>query len=225
MTPANFILASLRHYRRMHVAVGLGVAVATAVLTGALLVGDSVRGSLRDLTLQRLGQIDSVLVAGHFFRTALAEEVGGEPAILMPGTLESGSGANARRATQVSIVGVRDEFWKLGDDGPKEPLAAGDVAITEPLAHELGVAAGDTILLRIPAAEAIPADSPLGEKERHIARPAAACGGGAAGRGARAICARSHRSSCRGMRSCRSQRWKTCSTSRSGRMRFWSPAT
>ena len=99
----------------MHVAVGLGVAVATAVLTGALLVGDSVRGSLRDLTLQRLGRIDSALVTGHFFRTALAEEVHGEPAILMPGTLEAGSGDDARRATQVSIVGVRDEFWKFAD--------------------------------------------------------------------------------------------------------------
>ena len=114
MTPANFILASLRHHRRMHVAVGLGVAMATAVLTGALLVGDSVRGSLRDLTLQRLGRIDSALVTGHFFRDALADEVHGEPAILMPGTLEAGSGDDTRRATQVSIVGVRDEFWKLG---------------------------------------------------------------------------------------------------------------
>ena len=164
MTPVHFILASLRHHRRMHVAVALGVAVATAVLTGALLVGDSVRGSLRDLTLQRLGRIDSALVTGHFFRDALAAEVDGEPAILMPGTLEAGSGDDARRATQVSIVGVRDEFWKLGEGGPQEPLAAGSVAITEPLARELGVKAGDTILLRIPAAEAIPADSPLGEK-------------------------------------------------------------
>jgi ABC-type antimicrobial peptide transport system permease subunit len=149
----------------MHVAVGLGVAVATAVLTGALLVGDSVRGSLRDLTLQRLGRIDSALVTDHFFRAALAEEVHGEPAILMPGTLEAGGGDNLRRATQVSIVGVRDAFWKLGEGGPKEPLVAESVAITEPLARELGVATGDTILLRIPAAKAIPADSSLGKKD------------------------------------------------------------
>jgi hypothetical protein len=66
----QFILASLRHYRRIHLAVALGVAVATAVLTGALLVGDSVRGSLRDLTLERLGRIDSAIVAVHPFRGA-----------------------------------------------------------------------------------------------------------------------------------------------------------
>ena len=169
MTPVHFILASLRHHWRMHVAVGLGVAVATAVLTGALLVGDSVRGSLRDLTLERLGRIDSALVTGHFFRAELADEVHGEPAILMPGTLESSSGDDTRRATNVSIVGCRNEFWSLAlpkrnSGGPSEPLAAGSLAITEPLARELGVEAGDTILLRVPSSKAIPADSPLGEK-------------------------------------------------------------
>jgi ABC-type antimicrobial peptide transport system permease subunit len=165
MTSVHFILASLRHHWRMHVAVGLGVAVATAVLTGALLVGDSVRGSLRDLTLERLGRIDSALVTGHFFRQALADDVHGEPAILMPGTVEAGSGDDTRRATQISIVGCRPEFWSLGQGGPKEPLAAGSVAITEPLARELGVKVDDTILLRIPAAKAIPADSSLGKKD------------------------------------------------------------
>jgi ABC-type antimicrobial peptide transport system permease subunit len=165
MTSVHFILASLRYHWRMHVAVGLGVAVATAVLTGALLVGDSVRGSLRDLTLERLGRIDSALVTGLFFRQALADEVHGEPAILMPGTLEAGSGDGTRRATQVSIVGCRPEFWSLGQGGPKEPLATGSVAITEPLARELDVKPGDTILLRIPAAKAIPADSSLGKKD------------------------------------------------------------
>jgi hypothetical protein len=74
MSALRFILSSLWHYRRIHVAVGLGVAVATAVLTGALLVGDSVRGSLRELTLARLGRIDEALV-GPLFREALADEL------------------------------------------------------------------------------------------------------------------------------------------------------
>ena len=100
MNAWRFILASLRHYRRIHLAVALGVAVATAVLTGALLVGDSVRGSLRDLTLQRLGTIDSAIVAPHMFRAELASEVAGDaafkkyfssaqPAILLNGTLQA----------------------------------------------------------------------------------------------------------------------------------------
>src|SRR4051812_6916367 len=77
----RFILSSLRHYRRIHLAVALGVAVATAVLTGALLVGDSVRGSLRDLTLERLGLIDTAIVAPQMFREKLADEIFIDPVL------------------------------------------------------------------------------------------------------------------------------------------------
>lgn len=175
MTPRRFVLASLRHYRRTHLAVASGVAVAAAVLTGALLVGDSVRGSLRALTLERLGQIDSALVAGHFFRAALATELAeddgfkaefaaSEPAILLPGTLQAGSGTSVRRATKVSLLGVKPSFWQLGVGGPRKPLQANEIAITEPLARELAVNAGDRILIRVPAISAMPSDSVLGEK-------------------------------------------------------------
>ncbi|HEX2473527.1 MAG TPA: ABC transporter permease, partial [Lacipirellulaceae bacterium] len=187
MTSRGFILASLRHYRRIHIAVALGVAVATAVLTGALLVGDSVRGSLRELTLERLGRIDSALVAGKMFREALAEEIAAsaefkqhftnaEPAILMTGTLQSGSGERTRRATSISIIGCRETFWSLQTTpagatwvAPAAApwsisLADNEIALTESVARELAVEAGDPVLLRIPIAGAIPADSPLGEK-------------------------------------------------------------
>jgi ABC-type antimicrobial peptide transport system permease subunit len=175
MTALRFVLASLRHYRRIHVAVALGVAVSTAVLAGALLVGDSVRGSLRDLTLQRLGRIDSALVGGQLFRAALAEDLAADgefqrhfsvavPAILTMGSAQAGSGDELRRATSVSIVGVTPQFWSLGRGGPGQPFADGEVAITVELARELGVNVDQQVLLRIPTASAIPSDSPLGEK-------------------------------------------------------------
>jgi putative ABC transport system permease protein len=175
MTQFQFILASLTHFRRMHVAVALGVAVATAVMTGALLVGDSVRGSLRDLTLERLGRIDEALVAPNFFREALAAELAGdatfkphfaeaEPAILIPGNLQAGNGDDARRATQISVIGCRPEFWSLGKGGPTGETGKDEVALSESIAHELAAKVGDTILLRIPVLQAIPSDSPLGKK-------------------------------------------------------------
>ena len=61
------------------------------------------RGSLRDLTLQRLGRIDEALVTPNFFRAALAGELAeeaafkksfaaAEPAILISGNLQAGNG-------------------------------------------------------------------------------------------------------------------------------------
>ncbi|MCC7474543.1 MAG: ABC transporter permease [Pirellulales bacterium] len=179
MSAWQYILASLRQYRRIHVAVALGVAVATAVLTGALLVGDSLRGSLRDLTLQRLGHIDTIVLAGQPFREQLAAELAksdgfrrsftaAEPALILGGSLQAGSGAAAHRATGITVVGCRPAFWSLGKGGPTRPLAEDEVALTASVARELGVDVGGNVLLRVPASTTIPADSTLGEKSDTI---------------------------------------------------------
>src|SRR6266498_3650038 len=75
MRYSHLIFRGLTYYWRTNVAVILGVATAVAVLAGALLVGDSVRGSLRDLVLQRLGNTDLVVVSTGFFREQLAHDL------------------------------------------------------------------------------------------------------------------------------------------------------
>ena len=62
MNLSTLILRTARFYWRTNLAVTLGVAAAVAVLAGALVVGDSVRDSLRDIALGRLGHTDQVLV-------------------------------------------------------------------------------------------------------------------------------------------------------------------
>src|ERR1700674_751901 len=75
MQPGHLVLRGLTFYWRTHAAVVLGVATAVAVLAGALLVGDSVRGSLRDLLLMQLGRTDRIVVSTGFFREALSEDL------------------------------------------------------------------------------------------------------------------------------------------------------
>src|SRR5262245_8450491 len=112
---ARIIVASLAHYWRTSLAVALGVATATAVLTGALLVGDSVRGSLRHLTLDRLGRIDEALVVDRFFREELATHLAlqpnfgklfssAQPVILFPSATVQTQGSR-RLASGVSVIG------------------------------------------------------------------------------------------------------------------------
>jgi len=126
---------SFKHYLRSNVAIALGVAAATAVLTGALIVGDSMRHSLHGLTMERLGSIDELLISEGFFRTKLAAEISATdvfkehyrsatPAIIFPGgTVQYQPGDIASRAGQVSVLGITDKFWDYDTSG-KLVLAA-----------------------------------------------------------------------------------------------------
>ena len=111
--------AGLLYYWRVHLGLLLGTAVATTALTGALLVGDSMRGSLRDLALERLGQIDYALLAAHFFRSDLTTELpeGHAPVILL-----NGSARHAKTqalAAGVQIQGIDTRFAALfPEDSP-----------------------------------------------------------------------------------------------------------
>jgi ABC-type antimicrobial peptide transport system permease subunit len=178
MSAWRYILASLRQFRRVHLAVAAGVAVTTAVITGALLVGDSMRGSLRGLALKSLGRVDVVLLAEHPFREALLKEwiaapsvrqhmANVQPLIFTQGsaTFQTDSG-DVRRAGQLQVIGAPPEFWSLAAKrGPAPVVSGNSVALTASVADELGVKTGDAVLVRVPLAQSVPSDSTLGEKE------------------------------------------------------------
>src|SRR5712692_9688548 len=76
MTSWMLIRRSLRFHARAHLGVVLGSTVGSAALVGALIVGDSVRGSLRDLALQRLGKVRFALENGdRLFGERLADRL------------------------------------------------------------------------------------------------------------------------------------------------------
>ena len=145
MSLFRLILLSVRHFWKMNVAVACGVAVGTAVLTGALLVGDSMQGSLRDLVLAGLGRIDEVLVADHFFREQLAgDPSSGSPAapvILYSASVETVDPAPPARVDQVNLIGCDQRFWQLGGGTPPAPLERDEIILNEPVARLLAVKA------------------------------------------------------------------------------------
>src|SRR5438105_6163391 len=80
MRTSRLVTRAFVYYRRTNAAVVLGVATAVATLSGALLVGDSVRGSLRDLAMERLGRSDYSIATSGFFRERLAQDMLADPA-------------------------------------------------------------------------------------------------------------------------------------------------
>lgn len=174
MQPSRLVLRSLVYYWRTNAAVVLGVATAVAVLAGALLVGDSVRGSLRGLVLERLGRTDHVVVSTGYFREQLAADVRDDPVFdarfsgICPIVVARGfvtDQTSGRRAGQVRVYGVDDRFWRfhrvsaLGDPTGREAL------ISPALAQELATGAGATVLVRVQRPADIPLESLFGRKD------------------------------------------------------------
>ena len=168
---------SLAFYWRTNLGVILGAAVGTAVLTGALIVGDSMRGSLREAALGRLGRVDQAIVSSRFFREALAAEISTSPksTLLKPETcpaiLLSGGTVHASsqaRSNRVNILGVDERFWRLGDESGMPSSASREgrsVVLNAPLAEELGASIGDDILLRLGKPSPISTETLLGRRD------------------------------------------------------------
>lgn len=174
MTPftmSRLIHASMRYSWRVSGSVALGVATATAVIVGALLVGDSMRGSLRGLTIERLGNTESAIFPGGFFEVNGLTKANLNPISLMlfeNGIVEvRGEDDAIRRAGSVQIIGCDSDFWRLDVSGVPEPPPLDDdsVILNQSMASELGVQVGDLLTLRLPVEQAVPADSPLGKRD------------------------------------------------------------
>lgn len=176
MNVPSLVKRSLCYYWRTNLAVIVGVAVAVSVLAGALLVGDSVRGSLKDLFLGRLGRASLVLSASHFFPEDIASRIESHPnfqkrfksvcpLIVTLGVVTHQE--SRRRASEVQVYGIDDRFWRFHDQPASGAFETSqrDVWVSQPLATEIGIQPGDSVLLRLEAPSDIPAESLHGRRE------------------------------------------------------------
>src|SRR5215218_1315862 len=173
----RLILRNLGYYWRTNAAVVFGVGVAVAVLAGALLLGESVRASLRGLFLQRLGRATHVASSPNFFRERLAEDMRAGagfaaagfdaacPLVVAEGVVTHE--ASGRRAVAAQVYGVDARFWEFhGRAGAVARAPQRDEALLSPgLAAELGAAAGDAVILRVEQPSDIPVESLHGRKD------------------------------------------------------------
>ncbi|MGA2797272.1 MAG: ABC transporter permease, partial [Thermoguttaceae bacterium] len=176
MSAFRLIIAAFLHHWRMNLAVAAGAAVGTAVLAGALLVGDSMRGSLSNLALDRLGNIDEALITDRFFRAQLADELSKQdeagkmisaaaPAIILSASMENPASNRPLQANRVQLIGCDRRFWQLGPSlNPAPSLKPREIVLNRPLAERLAVKTGDEVIVRLPRPGSIPADSALGQK-------------------------------------------------------------
>ena len=165
--------ASLRYYAATNALVVLGVAVAVAVLAGALLVGGSVRESLKQIALGRLGNTDVIVNSPTFFRTALSDDIlknrGPEagnsvaPLIVAGGAVSHDE--SKRSAGRVMVYGVDERFFNFHSRHPAPSRLGREALVSDALAAELGAQAGDSITPRVAKPTDIPLSSLQGRRE------------------------------------------------------------
>ena len=136
MTFWQLIRRNLSFHARAHLGVVLGAAIGSAALIGALVVGDSVRESLTDMALRRLGSIRFALATqDRLFQSSLGPRLSVVPppepmrfstfrrfgdseftpfwpyssALALPGIVSRQDGA--ARANRVTVLGVDATTW------------------------------------------------------------------------------------------------------------------
>ncbi len=165
---ARLAQSNLLHSWRISLSVAFGVATATAVIVGALLVGDSMRGSLRQLTMERLGKIESVIMPGVFFDSHGVTDAHIYPIVMFSNaSIETARDGETSRASAIQVLGVDADFWELdtSNNSPRTLPQQDSIVVNESLARELGVSINDQVTLRLPVEQAVPADSPLGRRD------------------------------------------------------------
>jgi len=174
MSLFKLILKSAWFYRKLNLTIILGIALSTAILVGALIVGDSVKYSLQQITVQRLGKTSQVITAGERLfgqqlAIELAEKTGTETAALLRangfGVIDGGD----LRINQLAVWGVDASIGNFASYPEAFQLQNNEVAINENLASLSGLKVGDEFLLRLNKLNTFPANTPfVSEKEATV---------------------------------------------------------
>ncbi len=189
MKRSSLVLRTLVYFWQTNLAVMLGVAIGTAVIAGALIVGDSVRYSLRQMTFDRLAGVDYALSGSRFFREELASQFEKKgpilanavpadknrktvvaPAILVTGTIRYERPGEKKEgkisvAGRVNLIGCDERLWGLLRGNNESLPDENGIVLNQRVAQQLGVEVGEQVSLYVKVPSTIPQESLLGKRD------------------------------------------------------------
>lgn len=166
MTAVSLAGRGLKHFRGSFILLFTGTLLSATVLTGALLVGDSVKKSLFLYAEQRLGGIEyAVELPRRYIDESLCAEISDAAGSEIAGVLKlRGSIAlSAGGALSVNVIGIDEHF--PGAAGREQKLPERTGIILNRRAAELGrVSAGDIVTLSVEKPSVMSRDMPLSSR-------------------------------------------------------------
>jgi putative ABC transport system permease protein len=144
----QIILSNTTHYSRYYRLVAIASLITAAVITGSLVVGDSVRGTLVQKVNERLGNTETIVFTQNSF---LEDSILTHP--LFAGKSQGVLLTNGFVSRMGQLVPVM--VWGVSDT----TIAKGGAKINEALASELNLAPGEPLVLRLPATGLVPSGS------------------------------------------------------------------
>jgi putative ABC transport system permease protein len=169
MKRSKYILRSLLYFKKQHLSLLLGTVISTAVLTGALIVGDSVTHSLEQLTQKRLGKIAYALESGERYVSddlshAIEESEGIRAAALLHIDAMVIEAEKDIRVQSASLYGIDSSFCYFSSL-PPESVTEEALMISENVASRLNVEVGQELLIKFWDPDALPLQSLFAQEE------------------------------------------------------------
>jgi len=161
----HIVTRSIKFYKKPLLYQILIIALLSAVITGSLLTGRSVKASLKKSASERLGNTGILISSGlRYFEPSLAETLNDSARIKCVGILEingSCQSLNSQKAAfNTHVFGINNNFFSFhGKDSIK--INPGEVALNKKLADYLGLNIGDELIIRFREISNIPGDAPF----------------------------------------------------------------
>lgn len=166
MNSLRLIIRTLTHYPWSGLATAAGIAIATAVIIGAFVVGDSLTRSLEKIVDYRLGQTTHTLTAGERLITGkLSRKLNEVTGIRTTPVLKSEAILTIQgtelRLNNVQVWGVDTGFVFIAGSNVYKRIKPGEVLLSDNTAARLGLKAGDELMLRMRSIGPIPPNTPF----------------------------------------------------------------
>ena len=159
------IFQSVKYYKKQVLYQILIIVLLSAVITGSLLTGESVRQSLKKSASERLGNTSILISSGNrYFHSDLIQRMENKSKISCTGIVElTGFCQNInsqKGVVNAHIFGVNKDFFPF-QGGDSLRIKPGEVVLNIKLAQYLDLKIGDELIIRYSEIDDIPSDAPF----------------------------------------------------------------